>query len=120
MVHFGIEWSKPGSHSLHSGDLPLPAFRGLNPGQSGPAKFEYVADAGTFACQGRFSFGAGSGTYTFQANPRFAAAMRELGYDSPSDDQLLNMAMLQVSLDFARGIREAGLRASTGQLVELR
>jgi hypothetical protein len=120
MVHFGIEWSKPGSHSQHSGDLPLSAFRGLNPGQSGPAKFEYVADAGTFACEGRFSFGVGSGTYKFQPNQRFAAAMRELGYDSPSDDQLLNMAMLQVSLDFARGIREAGLRASTGQLVELR
>ena len=120
MVHFGVEWSKPGSHSVHSGDVPLSAFRGLNPGQSGPAKFEYVADAGTFVCEGRFSFGAGSGTYQFQPNPRYAAELQRLGYDAPRDDQLLTMAMLQVSLDFARGIREAGLRASTAQLVELR
>ena len=120
MVYFEVERHQPGSHSSHSSDVPLSAFRGLNPGQSGPAKFEYAADAGTFACQGRFSFGAGSGTYTFQPNPRFAAAMRELGYDSPRDDQVFTMALLQISLDFARGIREAGLRASTGQLVELR
>ena len=120
MVHFGIEWSKPGSHSSHSSDVPLSAFRGFNPGQSGPAKFEYVADAGTFVCQGRFSFGAGSGTYTFQPNQRYAAELQGLGYDAPRDDQLITMAMLQISLDFARGIREAGLRASTGQLVELR
>jgi hypothetical protein len=120
MVHFGIEWSKPGSHSSHSSDVPLSAFRGLNPGQSGPAKFEYVADAGTFACEGRFSFGVGSGTYKFQPNQRYAAELQGLGYDSPRDDQLITMAMQQVSLDFARGIREAGLRASTGQLVELR
>jgi hypothetical protein len=121
MVHFGIEWSKPGSHSTHSGDVPLAAFRGLNPGQSGPAKFEYVADAGTFVCQGRFSFGAGSGTYTFQPNPRFAGELQQLGYDAPRDnDQLFNMALSQVTLDFARAIRDAGLRASTDQLLELR
>ena len=121
MVYFGIEWSKPGSHSSHSGDVPLSAFRGLNPGQSGPAKFEYVSDAGTFVCQGRFSFGAGSGTYTFQPNPRFAAELQQLGYDAPRDnDQLFNLALSQVTLDFARGIRDAGLRASTDQLLELR
>lgn len=121
MVHFAIEWSsKPGSHSIHSSDVPLSAFRGLNPGQSGAAKFEYAADAGTFVCQGRFSFGVGSGTFTFQPNPRFIAELQRLGYDAPPNDQLFTMALLPVSLDFARGIREAGLRASTDQLVELR
>jgi hypothetical protein len=120
MVHFGIEQSKPGSRWSSSSDVPLSGFRGLNPGQSGPAKFEYAADAGTFVCQGRFSFGAGSGTYTFQPNPRFAAELQRLGYDAPRDDQVFTMALLPVTLDFARGIREAGLLASTDQLVELR
>ena len=100
--------------------MPLSAFRGLNPGQSGPAKFEYIADAGTFVCQGRFSFGAGSGSYTFQANPRFVADLQQLGYDTPREDQLFNMAVMQITLDFARGIRDAGLIATTDQLLELR
>jgi hypothetical protein len=120
MVQFGVERSKPGSHWSSSSDVPLAAFRGLNPGQSGPAKFEYAADAGTFVCQGRFSFGAGSGTYTFQPNPRFAAELQRLGYDAPRDDQVFTMAITQVTLEFARGIREAGLHATTEQLVELR
>ncbi len=120
MVHFRVERSQPGSHSSHASDVPLSAFRGLNPGQSGAAKFEYVADAGTFVCEGRFSFGAGSGSYTFQPNPRYTAELQSLGYDAPTGDQLFNMALLQVTLDYARGIREAGLRASTDQLVELR
>ena len=72
------------------------------------------------SCEGRFSFGAGSGSYTFQANPRFVAELQQLGYDAPREDQLFNMAVMQVTLDFARGIREAGLLASTDQLVELR
>src|ERR1017187_6538158 len=55
MVYFEVERHQPGSHSSQSSDVPLSAFRRLNPGQSGPAKFEYAADAGTFACQGRFS-----------------------------------------------------------------
>ena len=66
MVHFRIEHVSKNSKWSQSNDLPLANFRGLNPRQSGPAKFEYVEDAGSLFCQGRFSFGAGSGTYTFQ------------------------------------------------------
>ena len=120
MVHFEIQRASPGNRNSYSSDVPLSAFRGLNPGQSGPAKFEYIADAGTFVCQGRFSFGAGSGSYTFQANPRFVDDLQQLGYDTPREDQLFNMAVMQITLDFARGIRDAGLFATTDQLLELR
>ena len=58
------------------------------PARAAPAKFEYVADAGTFVCEGRFSFGAGSGSYTFQPNPRYIAELQSLGYDAPREDQL--------------------------------
>ena len=120
MVHFGIERSIPATEWSHSSDVPLSTFRGLNPGQSGPAKFEYIDDAGTFVCQGRFSFGAGSGTYTFQANPRFVADLQQLGYDRPARTSSSTWPLMQVTLDFARGIRDAGLIATTGQLMELR
>jgi hypothetical protein len=119
-VNFTIEQSQPGSHSSSSSDVPLSAFRGLSPAQGGPAKFEYIADAGTFVCTGRFFFGMGSGPYTFRPNPRFADELQRLGYDAPRQDQIFQMALMQISLDFARGIRDAGLHASTDQLVELR
>lgn len=120
MVNFGIEQSKPGSRWSSSHDVPLSAFRGLNPSQGGPVRFEYVADAGTFICSGRFSFGVGSGSFLFQPNPRFSADLQQLGYDPPRGDQYLTMALLPLTLDFARGIRDAGLEATTDQLLELR
>ena len=120
MVHFRIEHASKGSKWSQSNDLPLANFRGLNPSQSGPAKFEYVEDAGTLLCQGRFSFGAGSGTYTFQPNPKFTAELTQLGYDAPTEAQSFSLLLMHVTLDFARGVRDAGVRATTAQLIELR
>jgi hypothetical protein len=120
MVHFHIEHSSKGNRWSQSNDQPISNFRGLNPSQSGPAKFEYVEDAGTLACQGRFSFGVGSGTYKFQPNPKFADALADLGYDQPNESQSFSLLMAHVTLDFARGVRNAGLNATTAQLIELR
>jgi hypothetical protein len=120
MVHFRIEHSSKGNQWSQSNDLPLANFRGLNASQSGPVKFEYIEDAGSLLCQGRFSFGAGSGTYVFQPNQKFNAGLVELGYDSPSESQSFSLLLMRVTLDFARGVRDAGVRATTGQLIELR
>src|SRR6185369_5076382 len=79
----------------------------------GPAKFEYVTDAGRLLCEGRFSLGTGSGNYTFTPDPGFIAALRQLGYDAPDDEQLFSMLMLDINRAFAREIRDSGLRASS-------
>jgi hypothetical protein len=120
MVHFRIERSSPGSRWSQSNDVPLADFHGLNPTQGGPVKFEYAADAGSLFCQGRFSFGKGTGSYVFKPNPSFAAKLTELGYDAPTDEQSFSMLLTHVTLDFARGVRDAGLRANIGQLTDLR
>jgi hypothetical protein len=120
MVHFRIEHVSKNNKWSQSNDLPLANFRGLNPRQSGPAKFEYVEDSGSLFCQGRFSFGAGSGTYTFQANPKFTAALTQLGYDAPTEPESFSLLLMHVTLDFARGVRDAGLKASVRQLIDLR
>jgi len=120
MVHFRIEHSSRGNSWSQSNDLPMANFRGLNPGQSGPAKFEYVEDAGTLLCQGRFSFSAGSGAYRFQPNPKFIGGLTQLGYEVPNEDQSFSLLLMHVTLDFARGVRDAGVTASTSQLIELR
>lgn len=120
LVHFRIEHSSKGNSWSQSNELPLANFRGLNPGQSGPAKFEYTEDAGTLVCQGRFSFGTGTGTYVFQPNPKFSAGLVDLGYDSPNESQSFSLLLMHVTLDFARGVRDAGVNATTAQLIELR
>ena len=122
-VHFRIERRKEGNHHSNSNDVPLSHFRGLTSAAidgSGPAKFEYVSDAGKLNCEGRFSSGHGSGTFTFEPSRSYAAELGKLGYDAPSDEQLFTMTMVDVSLEFARGVKDAGLGASTRQLIEMR
>ncbi len=122
-VQFRIERWKPGSHWSNSNHVRLSDFHGLSYDtveNGGTAKFEYVQDAGRLLCEGRFSFGRGSGTFTYVPNPEFASQLKALGYSAPDEEQQFTMMLIGVNLDFARGIRDAGLRASTSQLVDLR
>jgi hypothetical protein len=120
MVNLRIERRTATSRNSHSSDVLLADFHGLDLNRSGAARFEYIQDAGSFLCEGRVAFGRGSGAFSFQPNPKFADQLRDIGYDAPRQDQLLNMALLGVSLEFARSVRHAGVPASTGELIELR
>jgi hypothetical protein len=122
-VRFQIERWKPNSHTTISSDVPLDRFHGLSPesfGRSGPVQFEYVQDAGRLLCEGRLSFGRGSGKFTFVPNPEFTGALTRLGYDAPRDEQLFDMLLHGISVEFARAAKDADLHASLQQLIELR
>ena len=122
-VHFSLERTRPGSRWSHSSDVPVANFEGLSLdalSKGGPAKFQFVHDAATLACEGHFTNGRGIGTFQLVPNPRFSAELQRLGYEAPADDQLFSMVMSDVSLEFARGVKDAGLQATTKQLVELR
>jgi hypothetical protein len=122
-VHFRVRHSTVRGDWIHSRDVSLDHFRGFSLSMlasPGPAKFEYVGDAGRLKCEGRFLLGAGSGSYTFAADPAFVAVLRQMGYDTPDDEQLLSMLVMDVNREFARDIRDAGLRATTRELVQLR
>src|SRR5687767_6854196 len=102
-VHLRVELLRPHHNSSHSRDVPADRFRGLpaDPfGTSGSAKFEYVQDAGRLLCQGRFSWNKGSGTFTFVPNPQFPGELRQLGYSEPDADQIFQMMMMDVGLEF--------------------
>ena len=73
-----------------------------------------MQDPGRLLCEGRFSFGRGSGTFTFAPNPEFVAALKRLDYDPPDENQLFNMMMIGVNLDEAKAAKDAGLRPSSG------
>jgi hypothetical protein len=122
-VHFNVRHSNIHGNWSNSRDVPLDRFRGFSLSQlatPGPAKFEYVADAGRLICEGRFLLGTGSGSYTFAADRTFVSALQQMGYDTPDDEQLISMLMMDINRAFARDIRDSGLRASSQDLIGLK
>jgi hypothetical protein len=122
-VHFIVRHSSVHGDWTSGRDVPLDRFRGFSLAMlasPGPAKFEYVTDAGRLLCEGRFSLGTGSGNYTFTPDPGFVSALRQMGYDAPDDEQLFSMLMLDINRAFAREIRDSGLRASSQDLIALK
>ena len=123
MLRFTVRRFKPGSTWSSTWDVPRSRFQGLSIDlleHGGPAKFTYVQDAGNLECTGRFSWGAGSGDYTFVPNSGFSNQLASLGYDRPDRDDLFSMMMSGVTLDFARGVKDAKVRASSSDLIQMR
>jgi hypothetical protein len=123
ILRFTIRRFRPGSTWANTFDVPRSRFQGLSIDtleHGGAAKFTFVQDAGNLECRGRFSWGTGSGDYTFVPNPGFVAELRKLGYDTPDQDELFSMMMSNITLEFARGVKESGLQASVDDLMRLR
>jgi hypothetical protein len=101
-------------------------FRGLNPSQmTAPVRtavrFDIVREAGTFACEGSFQAGRGTGTFVFQPNPEFRGQMMTLGLLDLDDRQFQEMAMVEVGPRYVAELRAAGLTVPTvSQLMEMR
>lgn len=122
-VRLSIDRWKPGSRTQFSTDVPVTRFRGLSASlfdRGGDAKFDYVQDVGRIVCEGRFSFGRGSGSFTVIPDPNFVTELRKLGYEAPDENQLFSMLMMGVGLDDARAAQETGLNASLQQLIDMR
>jgi len=127
-VHFQIDRASPGAYFYRmSLSFPQGRIQGLPDTipVSGSARFVYTHDAGNLLCEGKFGSWLGlgalaSGGYRFEPNDRFGAELRKLGYEAPSGDQAFHMAVIDVSLAFARAAREAGYRFSTTDLISLR
>jgi hypothetical protein len=123
MLQFTVRRFKPGSTWTNSNTVPRSRFQGLSIDtleHGGKAAFDYVTDAGALRCSGSFTWGRGSGDYTFVPNRQFVSELRKLGYDAPDEEQQFAMLMSNVSLDFARGVKDGGLQASTQELIDLR
>jgi hypothetical protein len=123
MVRFSIDRVKPGSQWSMSSDRSVADFRGLSMrtvDSSGKAKFEYVRDAGRLVCEGYFKNGVGIGAFEFIPDLEYARKLQKLGYDAPDDNQMFSMLMSDVSLDFARGVKEANVPATVKQLIDMR
>lgn len=121
-VKFSIERHRDRNNWSNTNTVPLARFKGLTLAQlngSGPAKFEYVADAGRLICDGVFNNGSGIGSYKFQPNQQFSSQLTGLGYDAPTEEQMFTMMLVNVGLELAKAVRETGLTSSTKELIEL-
>ena len=122
-VHFTVRHSGDYDNWSTSRDVSLDNFRGFSLAMlaaGGPAKFEYVGDAGRLLCEGRFALGGGSGSLTFVPNPDFVKELTSMGFGPPEEEELFSMLVHEVDRPFARAVHDAGMRASSKQLLELR
>lgn len=105
----------------HSDEFLEKDLIGLGPGPD--VRFELRRAAGTFHFQGRFGRGTGSkgaGEFTFQADPGYIREMAGLGF-TVKEDNLIHLAMVDLTPAFAREIRDAGYtQLSIEELVRFR
>lgn len=103
--------SNAGDNRWGSG-IPIGQLAGFPPsavdGSAGDVQFSWTREAGTFRFTGTFDGGRGHGTYAFASDPAFVTAMGGLGYRGLSTDDLVRMAMLDVTTAHVRGLAQAG------------
>ncbi|HEX9163511.1 MAG TPA: hypothetical protein VF980_17525 [Thermoanaerobaculia bacterium] len=111
-VHLFItagEWMQSG-HSFDASTLALSPGT-LHATTSTPVTLKLERDAGTLLFEGTFRNGDGAGQFTFTANRNYLEALRAMGVmnDLPEErsepEQMLGLALMDVSLDYARAIR---------------
>jgi len=98
-------------------DQPLEDLHGLTSEQRHSAhasvSFTMDRDAGTFAFEGTLTLGLGRGDFRFVPNPTYATKLGVLGYETIGEDELLGLALRDVSLAFATEVKSSGLKDVT-------
>jgi hypothetical protein len=109
-----------------SDDIPASQLRGLDwkQAQASPGavfRFQIARDAGSFACEGWFRLGEGSGHFTFAPDPGFRSELRGLGYPGLSSDQIFSLAVHDVTRALIRELGRLGYqRIPYEQLIAMR
>src|SRR5712671_1881621 len=127
-VHIEMRYerkSEKGTHSSsHGFTLDPSLLSGLTREQamSGGThvQFQLKRDAGTFNFEGWFKEGNGSGHFTFMPDRTFAAQLSAQGYGSPTDEQLLPLAMSDTGFALISELKTQGYeRPTLDQLVDM-
>jgi hypothetical protein len=84
--------------------LPSAAIANL----ANDVQFSWTREAGTFRFNGSFDQGRGSGTYTFTPDQTFVTNMASAGYRTLSTDDIVRLAVIDVTVAHVRGLAQAG------------
>ena len=71
-------------------------------------QFTWTREAGTFRFNGSFEQGRGSGTYTFTQDQAFVNNMAGAGYKNLTADDIVRLAVIDVTVAHVRGLAQAG------------
>lgn len=107
--------------STNSSTVPLSAL-GISDATLNSAgqnvKFALVRAAGTFNCEGWVHNGSGSGHWTFAPNAAFPGELAKRGVQgTPTDEQMLRLAMGNLSLDLVDEFKRDGYSMTADDLV---
>jgi len=95
------------NRSNHEVEEPLGDFHGVDLSKPGKQNVEFTLarDAGKFECEGFLHDGEGAGVFHFSANANYPQAMRALGFEGIDSEKQLEMATIDVSLEFAKEMK---------------
>jgi len=117
-----IEHRHGNGTSSHSSDWPTNSFQGVDfskPGRQ-DVRFNITRDAGKIECEGFLQDGEGAGLFHFQPDAKYPDEMHSLGF-SVDEEKQFTMAVQDVSLDFARQMKNEHLSdLDTDKLIAFR
>src|ERR1700676_4588693 len=109
-VEFSLIEHHHGGTSSHESDWPPTSFQGVDFSKAGhqDVRFTIVRDAGKIECEGFLNNGEGAGIFHFQPDANYPREMQALGF-SMDDEKQFTMAVMDVSLEFARQMKNEHL-----------
>jgi hypothetical protein len=87
---------------------------------NGPVHVTVGREAGTLTFDGAVKDGHGSGEVTFDADPNYLAEMGKLTGETITARRALELSLVDLRLDYARRMADAGYRFSTDELLGLK
>jgi hypothetical protein len=96
------------------------AARPLIRGDDGPVDVKIQRDAGTLVLHGSVTKGRGAGTADFTADPAYVNEVSVQTGETVTAERALELALVDLPLDFVKKVEEAGYKASTADLISLR
>ena len=127
-MHLSFERRTEHGHNQNGSSYAFDELQGLTREQTrdGKVNFRLVREAGTIECDGSFTNGQGSGTFTFTPNRSYVDAMRSRGFDMEFEkmskhndgdgDRLLSAALLNVTTALADDLKSSGFTLNVDDL----
>jgi len=122
-VNFALLYHNKHNSSNHSSDWPMSEFKGLDFAKPGKqdVKFAIARDAGKFDCEGFLDNGEGAGVFHFAPDTHYVPEMSNLGFTGIDDDKQFSMAILDVSVAFAKEMKSLNIKGlDTDKLIAFR